>query len=42
MDIIEHVNMYIRSGLTSMDAIKKVAKERKLPKNEVYKEYHGR
>ena len=42
MDIIEHVNMYIRTGLTSMDAIKKVAKERKLPKNEVYKEFHGR
>jgi len=24
-----------------MEAIKKVAKERKIPKNEVYKEYHG-
>ena len=41
MSIIESVNMYIRTGLTSMEAIKKVAKERKIPKNEVYKEYHG-
>ena len=41
MDIVENVNMYIRTGLTSMEAIKKVAKERKIPKNEVYKEYHG-
>jgi 16S rRNA (cytidine1402-2'-O)-methyltransferase len=40
MSIIDSVNMYIRNGLTSMDAIKKVAKERKIPKNEVYKEYH--
>ena len=38
--IIDSVNMYIRTGLTSMEAIKKVAKERKIPKNEVYKEYH--
>ncbi len=41
MTIIESVNMYIRTGLTCMEAIKKVAKERKIPKNEVYKEYHG-
>ena len=41
MSIVDRVNMYIRTGLTSMEAIKKVAKERKLPKNEVYKEYHG-
>ena len=40
MSIMESVNMYIRTGLTSMEAIKKVAKERKIPKNEVYKEYH--
>ena len=37
---VESVNMYIRTGLTSMEAIKKVAKERKIPKNEVYKEFH--
>ena len=41
MNIIERVNMYIRTGLTSMEAIKKVAKEKKIPKNEVYMEYHG-
>jgi 16S rRNA (cytidine1402-2'-O)-methyltransferase len=41
MSIIDSVNMYIRTGLTSMEAIKKVAKERKIPKNEVYKEFHG-
>ena len=41
MTIVESVNMYIRTGLTSMEAIKKVAKERKIAKGEVYKEYHG-
>ena len=41
MSIIDSVNMYIKSGLSSMDAIKRVAKERKIPKNEVYKEYHN-
>lgn len=40
LTIIEHVNLYIKEGLNSMDAIKKVAKERKLPKNDVYMQYH--
>ena len=40
MSVVDSVNLYIRNGLTSMDAIKKVAKERRIPKNEVYKEYH--
>ena len=40
MSITENVNMYIKSGLSSMDAIKRVAKERKIAKNEIYKEYH--
>ncbi len=40
MSIIDNVNMYIKSGLSSMDAIKRVAKERKIPKNVVYSEYH--
>ena len=31
---------YIKAGLDVMTAIKKVAKDRKIPKNEVYKEYH--
>ena len=39
--IIEAINKYIKSGLTSMEAIKKVAKERKIPKSDVYREYHG-
>jgi len=41
MSIVENVNMYIKSGLSSMDAIKRVAKERKIPKSDVYREYHG-
>ena len=40
MSIVDSVNMYIKSGLSSMDAIKRVAKERKIAKNIVYKEYH--
>ena len=40
MSIVDNVNMYIKSGMSSMDAIKMVAKERKIPKSEVYKEYH--
>ena len=41
MSIIDNVNMYIKSGLSSMEAIKRVSKERKIPKNDVYMEYHG-
>lgn len=40
MSIIDNVNMYIKSGLSSMDAIKRVSKERKIPKNDVYQEFH--
>ncbi len=40
LSIIEHVNLYIKEGNTSKEAIKKVANDRKLNKNEVYKEYH--
>ena len=39
MSIFENVTLYIKSGLSSMDAIKKVAKERKIPKSDVYKEF---
>lgn len=42
ISILEHINQYINEGLSSNEAIKKVAKNRKLPKNEVYKEYHKR
>lgn len=41
LSIVDSVNMYIRSGLSSMDAIKRVAKERNIPKNTVYMEFHG-
>ena len=40
LSILEHVNLYIENGLDSKEAIKKVAHERKLNKNEVYREYH--
>lgn len=40
LTIIEHVNLYIKEGYSSKDAIKLVAKERQLNKNEVYMEYH--
>ncbi len=38
--IVDSVNSYIKCGLTAMEAIKKVARERHIPKNEIYKEYH--
>ena len=40
ISILEQVEFYIKSGLSQMDAIKKVAKLRKIPKNTVYTEYH--
>jgi len=40
LTIVEHVNLYIKEGYSSKDAIKIVAKERQLNKNEVYIEYH--
>lgn len=41
MSVIDNVNMYIKSGLDVMNAIKKVAKERKVSKSVIYKEFHG-
>lgn len=38
MSILEHVEYYVSQGMKKMDAIKAVAKDRDLPKNEVYKE----
>lgn len=38
MSITEHVEYYISQGIKKMDAIKAVAKDRDLPKNEIYKE----
>ena len=40
MTIIEHVDEYIKKGLSSKDAIKAVAVDRKLQKRDVYNEYH--
>ena len=40
LDIVEHVNLYINDGLSEMDALKKVAKDRNLSKSIVYSEYH--
>lgn len=36
--VAESVNAYIESGMSKMDAIKKVAKERGVPKNDIYRE----
>lgn len=40
MSVREHVDKYIKEGMTSKDAIKKTAQDRKLPKRDVYNEYH--
>lgn len=42
LSIIDNVNLYIENGMKVMDAIKLVAKERKIAKSEVYSEYHRR
>lgn len=39
LSVMDHINMYINDGLTSMEAIKKVSKERGIKKSEVYNEY---
>lgn len=38
MDIKEHVEFYINNGFSKMEAIKKAAKDRGVPKNEIYRE----
>ena len=40
LSIKESVNLYIKAGFDVMSSIKKVARDKKLPKNEIYKEYH--
>jgi len=40
LSILEEVDLYISEGMPSKDAIKKVAKNRGLQKNEVYQEFH--
>ncbi|OEG00280.1 16S rRNA (cytidine(1402)-2'-O)-methyltransferase [Vulcanibacillus modesticaldus] len=41
LTINEHVEYYIKDGKTSKEAIKLTAKDRNLPKRDVYKIYHG-
>ena len=40
MEIFEHVNLYLKDGMSEMEAVKLVAKERNIAKSIVYKEYH--
>ena len=41
LSVIEHVQFYIDSGMSDMDAIKAVAKERNVPKSIIYNEFHN-
>lgn len=40
LTIIEHVHLYIKEGISKKDAIKNVARDRNIPKSEVYHIYH--
>ena len=40
LSIIDHVNLYIKNGYTSKEAIKKVAQDRNAKKSDIYSEYH--
>ena len=40
LSIVEHVKIYLDDGVSEMDAIKIVAKERNVPKSIIYSEYH--
>lgn len=42
IDMFDHVQMYVEDGMSEKDAIKLVAKERNVPKSEVYSYYHNR
>ena len=42
LSILDNVNLYIENGMQVMEAIKLVAKERKIAKSIVYSEYHRR
>ena len=41
LSIIEHINLYIKEGLSNMEAIKSVSKDRGMKKQEVYNAYHN-
>ena len=40
LSIEEHVNFYIKNGLNSKEAIKKVAEDRNVKKSDIYNIYH--
>lgn len=40
LSVIEHVNLFIKEGYDVKEAIKLVAKERNVPKSDIYNEYH--
>lgn len=42
LSLVDNVNLYVENGMQVMDAIKLVAKERKIAKSIVYSEYHRR
>ncbi len=42
ISILEHINLYLKEGISEKEAIKKVASDRKIAKSIVYKEYHTR
>ena len=40
LSVLAHIDIYLKEGKTSKEAIKLVAKDRNIPKSEVYNEYH--
>lgn len=40
LTVTEHIEKYINDGLSQKDALKKVSKERNIPRRDVYSEYH--
>lgn len=42
LSVIDHVNEYINKGMSDKDAIKQAAKDRNVPKREVYNEFVNR
>ena len=40
LNIIDSVNLYVKEGIDVRDAIKMVAKDKNIPKSDVYREYH--
>ena len=40
LSILDHINIYLKAGKNSKEAIKLVAKDRNIAKSDIYKEYH--